>query len=127
MKKEMYEKPQLTFVETELFEDVTPECWANPSLYCLVDPTDECKDIPGPYTSDNNYADLGGFKATANGCNANMKSKVVTYLKEHYGSPEKTGKPHYLSDEDIDTILASGGGNDGTSLKESIYIKQVRS
>lgn len=130
MKKAMYKKPVVSFVETELFEDVTAECWANPHLYCLVDPYDECQDtVPAgqKYISDANYADLVGFTATNNGCNATMKDQVQAYLKANYGPAAAGAKPHYLTDEEIDTIMSSGGGNMGTSLKTSEYIVKVRS
>ena len=41
MKKETYESPKMVFIKTELYENVAAECWAKPSLYCLVDPTDD--------------------------------------------------------------------------------------
>lgn len=131
MKREVYEKPVVTFVETELFEDVAAECWAKPSLYLLVDPTDECEDWykehGGRYYSDANYADLKDFTSTNGGCNKEMKDNVQNYLKEHYGSTTATGTHHYLTDEDITRIMSSGGGNMGTSLRTSEYIQQVRS
>lgn len=129
MKK--YESPDLVFVETELFEDVAAECWANPSLYMLVDPTDEDKSEGGSCMSSNGnmrYVDLVGFKdsTNGNGCNGSMKGKVESYVLNHYGkATEKRG--HYMTESDIKTVMASGGGNDGTSLKDSNYVFKVRS
>ncbi len=119
MKKETYESPKMVFVKTELYENVAAECWAKPSLYCLTDPTDE--DGCG-YTK---YADLAGFPVQSNGCNNNTKNALREYLRDTYGP--NSGNTHYLTEQDIDKIMASGGGNDGTPLSESDYIDQVRS
>lgn len=112
-----YERPKMFFVKTELFENVANECWANPSLYCLIDPTDEDE------CGHANYADLASFMGSANGCNQKMKEAVQSYLVQNYG----TGTGHYLTDQDIYDIMSSGGGNMGTPLKESKYIQKVRS
>lgn len=111
-----YESPKMVFTKTELFENVAARCWAQPSLYCLVDPTDEddCNRA--------NYADLADFTATSNGCNAKMKDQVKQYLRDNYG----TGA-HHLTESDITIIMKSGGGNEGTSLQTSQYIIKVRS
>ena len=121
MKKLTYESPELVFTKTELFENVAEQCWANASLYCLVDPSDEdgCNDSML-------YADLKNFVPKGNGCNANMMNEIRAYLLSNYGEG-KTGKDHYLTDDDINTIFKSGGGNDGTPLKTSEYIIKVRS
>ncbi|WP_300627019.1 hypothetical protein [uncultured Thomasclavelia sp.] len=118
-KENSYESPRMTFVKTELFEDVAAECWAKPSLYCLVDPTDEDE------CGHAKYADLINCTIEGNGCNNNTKKQLVDYLTKTYGPA--SGKTHYLTPNDINTIMASGGGNDGTSLSESQYIDQVRS
>ena len=118
MKKETYESPKMVFIKTELYENVAAECWAKPSLYCLVDPTDE--DGCG-YTK---YADLADCTIEGNGCNNNTKSQLKDYLRTTYG--QGTGS-HFLTEEDITAIMNSGGGNEGTPLKESQYIDQVRS
>lgn len=111
-----YESPKMVFTKTELFENVAAECWAKPSLYCLVDPTDE--DDCGRA----NYADLADFTATSNGCNEKMKNAVKQHLESHYGTGD-----HHLTESDITTIMDSGGGNMGTPLKTSEYIIKVRS
>lgn len=123
MKK--YESPKLLFNELETFEDIAAECWAKPSLYKLVDP-----DLVDG-SSQASY-DLAGFTTTNNGCNPTMKDKVIEYLKETDGwykdgvDSGTTSNPT-LSDEDINIIMSSGGGNMGTSLKTSPYIIKVRS
>ena len=117
MEKTTYESPKMVFVKTQLFENVADECWANPSLYYLIDPTDE--DNCGKA----DYVDLGGITTTNNGCNQKMKNVVQNYLIQNYG----TGTGHYLTNEDIDEIMSSGGGNMGTALKTSKYIQKVRS
>lgn len=118
MKTETYESPKMIFVKTELFENVAGECWAKPSQYCLVDPTDEdgCGNAK--------YADLVNCSITAGGCNNNTKEALKDYLRLTYGA--NTGN-HYLTEQDIETIMNSGGGNQGTALKESQWIDQVRS
>ena len=118
MKTETYESPKMNFVKTELFENVAAECWAKPSLYCLVDPTDE--DSCGSAK----YADLVNCTIEGNGCNSNTKNQLKDYLKYTYGPETNT---HYLTEDDITTIMQSGGGNEGTALHESQYIDQVRS
>ena len=115
--KREYASPRMVFVRTQLFETVANECWANPALYCLVDPTDE--DACGNAA----YADLGAFGEIANGCNQKMKDAVWQYLTTHFG----TGTGHHLTDEEIYEIMNSGGGNMGTALKTSSYIQRVRS
>lgn len=121
MKKETYESPKMVFIKTELYENVAAECWAKPSLYCLVDPTDD--DNCG---GNMKYADLAGFPIESqNGCNKETKAALKGYLKEIYGP--NSGNGHFLSDDDITMIMNSGGGNEGTSLHESQYIDQVRS
>ncbi len=119
MKTETYESPKMNFVKTELFENVAAECWAKPSLYCLVDPTDEdgCGNAK--------YADLADCVISGNGCNNNTKNQLKDYLRATYG--EANGRTHFLTEQDITTIMNSGGGNEGTSLSESQYIDQVRS
>lgn len=117
-KENSYESPKMTFVKTELFEDVAAECWAKPSLYCLVDPTDEDK------CGHTKYADLVNCTINNGGCNNNTKNAVKDYLRETFGPG--TGA-HYLTEDDITTIMQSGQGNEGTALKESQYIDQVRS
>lgn len=119
MKSEIYEKPRMIFVTTELFENVASECWAKPNLYCLVDPTDE------DGCGNTKYADLVNCTITGNGCNNNTKEALKNYLRATYGAG--SGNPHYLTEDDITTIMSSGGGNEGTALKESQYIDQVRS
>lgn len=52
------------------------------------------------------------------------KQQLKDYLHHTYGSGTGT---HYLTENDITTIMTSGGGNEGTSLHESQYIDQVRS
>ena len=118
-KENVYESPEMTFVSTELFEDVAAECWAKPSLYCLVDPTDEdgCGNAK--------YADLANFTITSNGCNDTTINELKKYLTQTFGPGE--GRTHYLTADDINTILKSGGGNSGQPLHESQYIDQVRS
>ncbi|MFQ6793980.1 MAG: hypothetical protein ACLRT4_14560 [Thomasclavelia sp.] len=118
-KENVYESPEMAFVSTELFEDVAAECWAKPSLYCLVDPTDEddCGNVK--------YADLANCTINENGCNNNTKNALKKYLYNTFGP--NTGNSHYLTEMDISTIMSSGGGNEGTALKESQYIDQVRS
>ena len=118
MKTETYESPKMNFVKTELFENVAAECWAKPSLYCLVDPTDE--DGCGK----TKYADLADCPIEGNGCNNNTKNQLKDYLNATYG--QGTGA-HWLTEKDITTIMNSGGGNEGTSLHKSQYIDQVRS
>lgn len=133
MKTSIYESPKMVFAKTELFENVAAECWANPSLYCLVDPTDEDKELGN--NCNLKYADLANFTTTSNGCNNTMKEAVKKYLKDNYGPDSDFGKTngHYLTggstgdQGDIEMIMASGGGNEGTSLKTSQYIWKVRS
>lgn len=122
MRDANYKKPKMTFMQTQMFESVAAECWANASLYCLVDPTDD--DGCGGKNVNMQYADLADFTTTSSGCNKDMKDLVMNYLKTTYGPG--TGD-HYLTDADINTIMSSGGGNMGTSLKTSQYIIQVRS
>ena len=119
MKTTTYETPKMSFVETELFENVAAQCWAKPSLYRLVDPTDEDN------CGNAKYADLIGFTSEGNGCNNSMKTALKDYLRLTYG--QNSGNSHYLTENDIQTIMDSGGGNEGTSLKESQYIEQIRS
>ena len=118
MKTETYESPKMNFVKTELFENVAAECWAKPSLYCLVDPTDEdgCGNAK--------YADLADCVISGNGCNDKTKNQLKEYLQRTFGPGTGT---HFLAEQDITTIMNSGGGNEGTSLHESQYIDQVRS
>ena len=120
-KNEIYEKPKMVFVTTELFENVADECWAKPSLYCLVDPTDE------DGCGNTKYADLVNLplSSNGNGCNNNTKNALKQYLRDNYGPGQ--GRQHYLTEDDIATIMNSGGGNEGTPLKESQFIDQVRS
>lgn len=59
-----------------------------------------------------------------NGCNNNTKNQLKDYLNATYG--QRTGT-HWLTEQDITTIMNSGGGNEGTALQESQYIDQVRS
>lgn len=134
MKKANYESPKMVFTRTELFENVAEECWANPSLYCLVDPTDE--DENAGKNCNLQYADLVGFagKANGNGCNDKMKKSVSDYLILNYGPSSEFAKTgHWLTGSytepgtDIYTIMESGGGNLGTPLKTSDYIHKVRS
>lgn len=127
-KNKTYETPKLTFVQTELFENVAAECWANPSLYCLKDPTDDDNcGFPGGIDADAEmmYADLAAYNSGLTGCNADQMEYLKNYLAEMYG--QKSGRAHYLTSDDIATIMKSGGGNDGTPLKESSYIYKVRS
>lgn len=119
MKTETYESPKMNFVKTELFENVAAECWAKPSLYCLVDPTDE--DSCG----NTKYADLANCTIEGNGCNDKTKTQLKDYLRETYG--EANGRTHFLTEDDITKIMVSGGGNEGTALNESEWIDQVRS
>lgn len=120
---ETYESPKMVFVRTELCENVADKCWAKPSLYCLVDPSDE------DGCGNTKYADLAAFPIQSNGCNDSTKSSLKDYLRETYGMNSEYGirEGHYLTDDDITIIMKSGGGNDGTPLKESQYIDQVRS
>lgn len=118
MKKETYESPKMVFVKTELYENVASECWAKPSLYCLVDPTDE------DGCGNTKYVDLANCVITSGGCNKNTKDQLKDYLRLTYGPG--TGS-HYLTEDDITMIMNSGGGNEGTALSESQYIDQVRS
>lgn len=128
-KNETYVSPKLTFVKTELFENVAAECWANPTLYCLEDPTDDDKcGFPG-LTEDQasmkmRYADLKDYPTTTNGCNKTQIDGVKTYLRTTYGPG--TGA-HYLTDKDIDTIFASSGTTDAQNLNAQGFIHQVRS
>lgn len=129
MKKNVtYESPKLTFVKTELFENVAAECWAKPSLYCLEDPTDEddCLRKDQDTHGIMSYADLADYSIETNGCNDTQKTAVKNYLTTHYGTTTET-RGHYLTDADITTIMSSGGGNMGTSLTTSEWIHKVRS
>ncbi len=119
MKKTTYESPTAVFVKTELFENVADQCWANARLYCLIDPTDE------DGCGNTRYADLANFVPSQTGCNADTIAEIKNYLWQNYGSGAHIG--HYLTEDDIDKIMKSGGGNDGQPLKSSPYIQKVRS
>ncbi|MBQ7432695.1 MAG: hypothetical protein IJV50_04420 [Lachnospiraceae bacterium] len=119
MKKTTYESPTAVFVKTELFENVADQCWANARLYCLVDPSDE------ENLGNTRYADLANFVPSQTGCNADTIEEIKNYLRQNYGYGARTGS--YLTENDISTIIKSGGGSDGQPLKTSKYIQKVRS
>lgn len=100
-----YESPKLKFEELQLFENVAEKCWADPNQYILIDPT----------TKDSSF-NLSGLPIK-NGCNDIQKQNIIDHLKKT--DEYKLGT---LTDDDIDTILDSGGGNMGTPLKTSQYI-----
>lgn len=124
--KNTYASPKMAFVKAELFEQVAAQCWAEASLYCLVDPTDD-DNCGSPYFN-MQYADLKDYATPGGGCNATQINAIRQYLLNTYGEGTKNQRDgHYLTNTDIDTIFASGGGNSGQALQASQYIVKVRS
>lgn len=123
-KREQYVKPMLEFGETDIFEDVTPECWSKPYLYRFVDPTDE--DECGWTKKDSNYGDLSGMRdeKLGNGCNPTQQNAIVNWMVNKYGS----GEGHHFTKEDVETIMKSAGGSNGQNFNgQTDYVIKERS